>query len=233
MNLPIEQPRVLLVEDDPTLLRVLSDTFAARHFRVATAVDGETAIDIGLKQRFDIIVLDVMLPLVNGYEICRYLRAEGVETPIIFLTAKSEESDILLGLGLGGDDYLAKPFSIKELLARIEAILRRAGKNVEPTAATALKFGDFELDQFSHKLRKGDGTPVKLSPKEYDLLAFLIQHKGEALSRQRIMDSVWGFDSRVTFRSIDRFVTTLRKKIETDSGQHIETIREFGYRFKI
>ena len=233
MNQPPENPGILIVEDDPTLLRVLSDTFAAKNYRVTTAVDGESALNLGTTQPFDIIILDVMLPLVNGYEICRYLRAESIETPIIFLTAKSEESDILLGLGLGGDDYLAKPFSIKELQARIDAVLRRQGKSKPEQAPANLKFGEFELDQFSHKLRKADGSPVKLSPKEYDLLSFLIQHNGEALSRQRIMDSVWGYDSQVTFRSIDRFVTTLRKKIETKPGEHIETIREFGYRFRV
>lgn len=229
----LSEPRIFIVEDDPTLLRVLSDTFAAKEFQVATAADGEKALQLATRRTFDIIILDVMLPLVNGYEICRHLRSENIETPIIFLTAKSEESDVLLGLGLGGDDYLAKPFSIKELMARIEAVLRRSG-SVEKTAdQSALKFGEFELDRFSHKLRKADGSPVKLSPKEYDLLAFMIEHNGEALSRQRIMDSVWGYESQVTFRSIDRFVTTLRKKIEQHSGQHIETIREFGYRFKV
>lgn len=229
----LPEPRILIVEDDPTLLRVLSDTFSAKKFRVTTAADGERALHLAAAQSFDIIILDVMLPYVNGYEICRHLRSENIETPIIFLTAKSEESDILLGLGLGGDDYLAKPFSIKELMARIEAILRRVGTTTENPGDSALKFGEFELDEFSHELRKADGTPVKLSPKEYDLLAFMIRHSGEALSRQRIMDSVWGYESQVTFRSIDRFVTTLRKKIESHNGQHIETIREFGYRFKV
>jgi two-component system, OmpR family, alkaline phosphatase synthesis response regulator PhoP len=224
--------RILLVEDDPTLLRVLSDTFVAKGFSIARASDGEKAVALAMAESFDIIVLDVMLPLVNGYEICRYLRAEGNRTPIIFLTAKSEEPDILLGLGLGGDDYLSKPFSIKELMARVEAVLRRSVPPLQKGVAEALKFGDLELDQFSHELRRTDGTLVSLSPKEYDLLLLLIQHPGEALSRQRIMDSVWGYDAQVTFRSIDRFVTTLRKKIEKKPGQHIETIREFGYRFK-
>lgn len=228
----MKEPRILIVEDDPTLLRVLSDTFESKDYRVAQASDGEKALQLGTNERFDIIVLDVMLPLVNGYEICRHLRSEEIGTPIIFLTAKSEESDILLGLGLGGDDYLAKPFSIKELVARIEAILRRSAGLNEDARNSSLEFGEFELDQVSRELRRVDGTPVKLSPKEYDLLAYLIEHSGEALSRQRIMDKVWGYDSAVTFRSIDRFVTTLRKKIETESGQHIETVREYGYRFK-
>ena len=227
--------RILIVEDDPTLLRVLTDSFEKQKVRTASASDGERGLKIAIDQDFDLIILDVMLPLVNGYEICRHLRSENDKTPIIFLTAKSEESDILLGLGLGADDYLGKPFSVRELMARVEAILRRSATvgNTEEGAADSFQFGDFELDRFSHKLRKGDGTPVKLSPKEYDLLAFLTEHSGEALSRQRIMDSVWGYDSQVTFRSIDRFVTTLRKKIETGSKKHIETIREFGYRFKV
>ena len=232
----MDNTRILIIEDDPTLLRVLRDSFEKQKVRIASASDGERGLQIAIDQEFDLIILDVMLPLVNGYEICRHLRSENDKTPIIFLTAKSEESDILLGLGLGADDYLGKPFSIRELMARVEAILRRSvssGENVDNGAANSFLFGEFELDRFSHKLRKGDGTAVKLSPKEYDLLAFLTEHSGEALSRQRIMDSVWGYDSQVTFRSIDRFVTTLRKKIETGSEKHIETIREFGYRFKV
>ena len=228
------ESKILIVEDDPTLLRVLTDSFEAKGCHISTAPEGETALQIATTRDFDIIILDVMLPLVNGYEICRHLRAEKNTTPIIFLTAKSEESDILLGLGLGGDDYLPKPFSMKELMARVEAILRRTHHFEEEDSGEekTISFGEFELDLFSHKLRRSDGAPIKLSPKEYDLLAYLIEHAGEALSRQRIMDGVWGYDARVTFRSIDRFITTLRKKIESEPGQHIETIREYGYRFK-
>ncbi|MCL4120105.1 UNVERIFIED_CONTAM: hypothetical protein GTU68_017752 [Idotea baltica] len=200
-------------------------------------MDGESGLDQAMRVQPDLIILDVMLPGINGYEICRHLRAEGLQIPIIFLTAKGEESDILLGLGLGADDYLAKPFSIRELLARSEAVLRRSGGASDSTPATAKNrvFGDFELDVAAHKLRlKRTGEAVKLSPKEYSLLVFLVDNAGAALSRDRIMDEVWGYDARVTTRSVDRFITTLRKKIEPDpkTTRWIETIREFGYRFK-
>lgn len=225
---------ILIVEDDPTLLRVLSDSFQSRGFHVNLAANGEEGLRKGTSSDLDLLILDVMLPGVNGYEICRYLRSEEIGTPIIFLTAKGEESDILLGLGLGADDYLAKPFSIRELMARVDAVLRRSrGDGIQEEGREKVVFGDFELDRLSHKLRRIDGSPVKLSPKEYDLLEFLVEHRGEALSRQRIMDSVWGHESRVTYRSIDRFMTSIRKKIERRAGEHIETIREYGYRFRV
>lgn len=226
---------VLIVEDNPTLQRGISDNFAASGYHVISAMDGETGLKKAQQAKADLIILDVMLPGINGYEICRYLRQEGVKIPIIFLTAKGEESDILLGLGLGADDYLPKPFSIRELLARADAVLRRTVSNASTNCSAHPVFGDFELDLTAHKLReKCTGKPIKLSPKEYDLLVFLVENSGVALSRERIMDEVWGYDSHVTERSIDRFITTLRKKIERHPGtpQWIETIREFGYRFR-
>lgn len=225
--------QVLIVEDDPALLRGLSDNFAARGYGVETAMEGELALKKARRENVDLIVLDVMLPRVNGYEICRVLRREGSAVPIIFLTAKGEESDKLLGLGLGGDDYLTKPFSIAELLARAEAVLRRAGRS-EAVEDEKIRFGGFVLDRGAHVLRRADGSVVSLSPKEYRLLSFFADHPGRAMSRDEIMNSVWEYDSRVTCRSIDRFVTTLRKKIETDPRrpEWIETIREFGYRFR-
>ncbi|MEO0416019.1 MAG: response regulator transcription factor [Verrucomicrobiota bacterium] len=224
--------KILIVEDDTTLLRVVADNFDDHHYQVTTTGDGQDAIDLALAQKFDLIVLDVMLPRVNGYEICRFLRAEKIDTPIIFLTAKSEESDQLLGLGLGADDYLAKPFSIKVLLARAEAILRRSQAS-SAEATTDYHFGRFLLDTAAHRLmNRDDELSVSLSPKEYRLLHYLLDHRGIALSRDQIMNEVWGYDSRVTPRTIDRFVTSLRKKIETSPSEHIETIREFGYRFR-
>ncbi|MCB1078619.1 MAG: response regulator transcription factor [Verrucomicrobiae bacterium] len=238
--------RVLIVEDDPSLLRGVSDNFAARGYHVETAADGERGLDKARKLRFDLMILDVMLPRINGYEICRYLRHEGMGLPIIFLTAKSDESDVLLGLGLGADDYLRKPFGIRELLARAEAVMRRhqsgqggsdgKGHPIGERDEEEFRFGDFVLDRRSHGLRRAGtgGRPIPLSPKEYALLSCFASHPGRALSRDDIMDEVWGYDSRVTSRTIDRFVTTLRRKIEPDPAhpRHIETIREFGYRFR-
>ena len=230
--------RVLIVEDDPALLRGVSDNFAARGYQVETAADGEIGLEKAEKLRPDLIILDIMLPRINGYEVCRSLREDGFSMPVIFLTAKDEESDILLGLGLGADDYVTKPFGIRELLARAEAVLRRTefpnGGGGENDGAGDLVFGDFVLDRRSHKLRDEEGRPVDLSPKEYGLLLYLLEHAGRALSRDQIMDEVWGYDARVSSRSIDRFITNLRKKIEPDPSRptHIETIREFGYRFR-
>lgn len=229
--------RLLIVEDDPALLRGVADNFAARGYHVETATDGERGLEKARRLKLDLAILDVMLPRINGYEICRNLRHEGSSLPVVFMTAKGEESDVLLGLGLGADDYVRKPFGIRELLARVEAVLRRAEarapKSGEP-GENEFRFGDFVLDRSSRSLRRIGGEEIELSPKEYGLLDFFCQRAGRALSRDEIMDEVWGYDSRVTSRSIDRFVTNLRKKIETDPGHpRIETIREYGYRFRV
>jgi len=232
----VRASRILLVEDDPALLRGVSDNFAARGYHVETASDGEIGLEKARRLRIDLVILDVMLPRINGYEICRYLRQEGFVMPILFVTAKAEESDALLGLGLGADDYIRKPFGIRELLARVEAVLRRSESSHPHSgdaAESTVRFGDYVFDRDSHRLTNAAGRLVPLSPTEYGLLACFVGHIGRALSRDEIMDEVWGYDARVTSRSIDRFVTTLRKKIERDPShpQHIQTIREFGYRF--
>jgi len=229
--------RLLIVEDDPALLRGVADNFAARGYHVETASDGERGLEKARRLKLDLAILDVMLPRINGYEICRNLRQEGSPLPVVFMTAKGEESDVLLGLGLGADDYVRKPFGVRELLARVEAVLRRAEtrdrRGGEPDEAEC-RFGDFVLDRRSRSLRRVGGDEVDLSPKEYGLLDYFCQRAGRALSRDEIMDEVWGYGSRVTSRSIDRFVTNLRKKIETDPGHpRIETIREYGYRFRV
>mgnify|MGYP001627907207 CR=1 FL=1 len=236
----IDGKRILIVEDDSTLRRGVSDNFAARGYQVEAVADGEQGLERARNRKNDLLILDVMLPRINGYEICRYLRQEGVPTPVIFVTAKAEESDVLLGLGLGADDYVRKPFGVRELLARAESVLRRAsaaeanGTTSGEPRGDGFRFGEFLLDRRAHKLRGADGHPVPLSPREYDLLVCFIEHAGRALSREDIMDEVWGYDARVTSRTIDRFVTTLRKKIEPSPAQprFIETIREFGYRFR-
>jgi len=221
---------VLIIEDDPTLLRGLKDNFEFEGARVHTATDGQAGLDRALELRPDLIVLDLMLPKVNGYEVCRYLREEKMETPILMLTAKSQESDVVLGLKLGADDYVTKPFSIKELLARAEALLRRT----KARTARSIEFGDCRLDLESRTLSRG-GKETALSPKEFELLAYLAQNSGRALSRDNIMASVWGYDAMVTPRSIDRFVNALRNKIEPEptAPRFIKTVREFGYKFDV
>jgi DNA-binding response OmpR family regulator len=219
---------ILIIEDNASLLRGLKDNFEAQGYRVKTAVNGETGLDEALRAKPDLIVLDLMLPKVNGYEICRQLRREKLEMPIIMLTAKSEESDLLLGLHIGADDYVTKPFRIKELLARADAFLRRS----RVSAPQVYRFGDCEFDSTARRLVRA-GAAVKLSPKEFELLHYFLEKAGRALSRDQILNSVWGYDCLVTPRSIDRFVTGLRQKIEPDPQhpQYIQTVREYGYKF--
>lgn len=222
--------RILIVEDDPALLRGLKDTFTAKGCTVDTASDGETGLELALTNQSDLILLDLMLPKVNGYEICRAVRERGLEMPIVMLTAKGQEEDIVLGLNLGADDYVTKPFKVRELVARVNAFLRR--RKSERDALT--RFGEFTLDVTAHKLFRG-GREVELTAKEFGLLAHFAARPGRALARNDILDAVWGNDVIVTPRSIDRCITTLRAKIETDPHNpvYLQTIRDVGYRFEI
>ncbi len=220
---------ILIIEDDPTMLRGLKDNFEYEGYRVQTATDGDLGLKAALGIKPDLIILDLMLPKVNGYEVCRFLREEGLDMPIIMLTAKGQESDKVLGLKIGADDYVTKPFSIKELLARADAFLRRR----RTATSTAFRFGDCQLDTTARTLTRS-GQDVPLSPKEFELLAYFTAHAGRALSRDTIMTNVWGYDAMVTPRSIDRFVNALRNKIEPEptAPRHIKTVREFGYKFE-
>ena len=220
---------VLIVEDDPTMLRVLRDNFEYSGYVVETAGDGEQGSRAALDRKVDLIILDIMLPGINGYEICRRVREKGLDVPIIMLTAKGQESDVVLGLNLGADDYVTKPFSTKELLARAEAFLRRR-RQKEPKV---YRFGQCELHMASRRLVR-DGVEVPLTPKEFSLLALFARQPGRALTRDEILRCVWGDDLLVTTRSVDRFINTLRKKIEPDPKRTtlIKTIRNIGYRFE-
>ena len=216
---------VLIIEDDPTLLRALKDNFRFVGFSVITAADGQAGLTAALDDGPELIILDIMLPKVNGYEICRRLRAEGLSTPIIMLTAKGQESDIVLGLNLGADDYVTKPFSINELLARANALLRRRRK----AAARVHRFGDVEMDLAARTVHRA-GKPIELTSKEFELLALLADHPGRALTRDFILDRVWGHGVFVTRRSVDRCIKTLRAKL--DCPGLIHTLRQIGYRFE-
>ena len=220
---------VLIIEDDATLRRVLEDNFRFAGYRVLTAADGKAGLLAALDERPALILLDLMLPEINGYELCRLIRKEKLDMPIVMLTAKGQESDIVLGLELGADDYVTKPFSMKELLARAAAFLRRR-RSGEPST---YRFGEFELSLDSRTLRRS-GEPLALTPREFDLLAFLARRSGRALSRDEILRGVWGHSVFVTGRSVDRCVTTLRSKIESDprNPSFILTVRQVGYRFE-
>jgi len=220
---------VLIIEDDSALLRALKDNFEAQHYRVQVARDGSEGLTAALAHPPDLLVLDIMLPKLNGYEICRTLRARRMEMPILMLTAKGQEEDIVRGLELGADDYVIKPFSIRELLARAKAFLRRR----EAVESVAFSFGDCRLDLAAHKLFR-KGREVMLTTKEFRLLEFLSRRSGRPLTRDQILDAVWGNDIMVNDRSVDRCVTTLRAKIEEDPRhpRHVQTVRDIGYRFE-
>ena len=219
---------ILIIEDDPVLLRGLRDNFEAQGYRVRTAKDGQQGLEALLQEPPDLMVLDLMLPKVDGYEICRRVRERRLTLPIVMLTARGQEDDIVRGLELGADDYVTKPFSIRELLARVRAFLRR-----QETAAAGYEFGDCRLDPAAHKLFR-DRREIELTAKEFRLLEFFLQRRGRALTRDMILDGVWGHEVLVTDRSVDRCVTTLRSKVEPDprNPQFIRTIRDIGYRFE-
>ena len=220
---------ILIVEDDPAMLTGLKDNFSYQGYKVLTADDGEKGLDVALSAKPDVILLDIMLPKINGYEICRLLRQEGLDMHIIMLTAKGEESDVVLGLNIGADDYVTKPFSINELLARVSAFLRKTNNKDEGEEA---EFGDYRIDLAARRLFHGD-EEIELSPKEFNLLVYFVEKQGRALTRDDILNAVWGYDCIVTSRSVDRFVTTLRNKIEHDPAHpvFIHTVRQVGYRF--
>ncbi len=210
------------------MLRGLKDTFETRGFEVLTAADGATGRELAMSASVDLILLDIMLPRVNGYEICRDVRARELEMPILMLTAKGQEEDIVLGLNLGADDYITKPFRRGELIARVDAFLRRS-----KFKKSVVTFDDFELNLTSRRLFRA-GREIELTTKEFGLLAFLLDRRGGALTRDQILDAVWGRTVAVTPRSIDRCVATLRSKIERDARRprYIQTIRDIGYRFE-
>jgi len=219
---------ILIIEDDPVLLRGLKDNFETAGYFVRTANDGRKGLDSLLSETPDLLLLDLMLPKINGYEVCQTARARQLQIPIIMLTAKGQEDDIIRGLELGADDYVTKPFSIRELLARVKAFLRRQ----EPESAVS-RFGECKLDWAAHKLFRKEAE-VELTAKEFRLLEFFVRRAGRALTRDSILDGVWGNEVIVTDRSVDRCVTTLRSKIEPDPRNpvFIRTIRDIGYRFE-
>jgi DNA-binding response OmpR family regulator len=222
-------PTILIIEDDVTLLRGLTDNFVSHGYRVKTAVDGQKGLDAAVGSPPDLILLDIMLPKINGYEVCRLIRERQLEMPIIMLTAKGQEEDIIRGLELGADDYVTKPFSVRQLLARVKAFLRRR----QVKACEEYHFGNCRLDLAAHKLFR-EGVEIPMTTKEFRMLEYFVQRPGRALTRHDILDSVWGHCVIVTSRSVDRCITTLRGKIEPDPRHptFIRTIRDIGYRFE-
>jgi DNA-binding response OmpR family regulator len=219
---------ILIVEDNEAHVRALTDQFSDLGHKVFSARDGESGLRQALEIRPDLLILDIMLPRKSGYEVCAAIRAQGLDMPILMLTAKDQEEDVVQGLELGADDYVTKPFRVNELAARVNALLRRNA--VMPQAIR--RFGDFELNCASHQLTN-KGEVVELTRKEYGLLKFFLDRPNRALTRNQIMKVVWGNRIIVTPKSVDRCVTTLRAKIESDpaNARYIQTIRDIGYRF--
>jgi DNA-binding response OmpR family regulator len=225
--------RILVIEDDPSILRGLQLNLGMEGYAVRSAIDGETGLQLARTERFDLLLVDVMLPRLGGLELVRDLRLEDPDVPVLILSAKGQESDKVRGLQLGADDYLVKPFSLKELLARIDALLRRRRARGETgTPRTVKKAGGVELDLTSRRATV-DGRPLELTAKEFDLLAFFLEHPERVHSRERLMEAVWGSRYFGTARTVDNFVARLRAHLgdDAESPRHLETVRGVGYRF--
>jgi two-component system alkaline phosphatase synthesis response regulator PhoP len=223
--------RILLVEDEPGLVPTLSDLLRAEGYTVESAIDGITGLARALNESFELIVLDVMLPGKNGLEVCRELRQRGKDVAVLMLTAKTQLIDRVVGLKLGADDYLTKPFEPPELLARIEALLRRVNKE-KLTPVARFQFGNIDVDFEEGDVRK-DGLPVALAAKELELLRYLVDHRGKVVSRDELLEGVWEYQPGVSSRTIDVHVAWLRQKLEDNpqTPRHIHTVRGVGYRF--
>jgi DNA-binding response OmpR family regulator len=221
--------RILVVEDDPAMSVALRDGFEYEKYAVDMAADGEDALRRATGGDHDLIVLDVMLPKMSGLDVCRELRRNGSQTPIIMLTARGQEIDKIVGLRVGADDYVTKPFSFMELLARVEAVLRRATRN---SAAGEVAFGDVSLDFRTYQATRC-GNAVDLTQREFTILRYLIDHANEVVSREALLDHVWGYDTSALSRTVDTHIARLRQKIETVPGEprHLITVHRVGYRF--
>jgi DNA-binding response OmpR family regulator len=217
--------RILVVEDEPALLRGLQDNLKAEAYEVITASDGETGLKLARETKPDLIVLDLMLPKVSGYEICQKLRSEGVTTPILILTARGEEADRVLGLDLGADDYVTKPFSVRELMARVRALLRRA----QPSSGE-LRFADVVIDFHSYTATKS-GKTIEMTRKEFGILKYLSSRTGVVVSRDELLNEVWGYDAFPTTRTVDNHIAGIRAKLEQGEPRHLITVHGVGYKF--
>ena len=225
--------KILIVEDDPHIQLGLEEVLKSESFEVATCDRGDRALTAFDKHRPDLIVLDVMLPGMSGYDICKQLRAKKITTPILMLTAKGQELDKVVGLDLGADDYVTKPFGVREFLARIQALLRRTAKDVpaDSDSAGCFKIGQAIIDTKTFQLQRGKATE-SLTPREVKLLQLFFQHAGEVLSRDRILNEVWGYKYCGTTRTLDQVIVQLRKKLGDNSGEpkHLLTVHGIGYK---
>lgn len=224
--------KILIIEDDPAVQKGLNAALNSEGYITETISEGQAGFQAALKNSYDLILLDIMLPGKNGLDICRDLRNSSVVTPVIMLTSRKEEIDKVLGLEIGADDYITKPFSIRELLARIKALLRRTLHTENHPEASLINAGGFTVDLKKQEIRK-EGIPLVLTVREFSLLHYMICHEGEVLSRDHLLDEVWGYDVYPTTRTVDNYILSLRKKIEKDPSnpEHIITVPTAGYKF--
>ncbi len=224
--------KILIVDDEPSMLIGLKDNLEFESYEVTVAENGEKGLNQLRENQFDLVLLDVMMPIMSGLDVCRMARNEGINTPIIFLTAKSEEIDKVLGLELGADDYITKPFSVRELMARVKAVIRRAGESkAEDKIIGVHQIGNLEVD-FTHYEAKLQGEEEKMSHKEYEILAYFLQHQNEVVSRYQLLQDVWGYESQPTTRTVDNFILKLRQRIEDNPNEPkvILTVHGAGYK---
>jgi DNA-binding response OmpR family regulator len=221
--------RVLVVDDEPEIVRGLTDNLTFEGYQVLAATDGASALALAAREAPDLILLDIMMPPPNGWDVCRELRRRGIDVPIIMLSARGQEVDRVLGLELGADDYVTKPFSLRELLARVRAVLRRPGARRK---AEEFAFGDVRVRLRDRQAFRA-GRAVALTRKEFDLLVYLLAHRGEVVSRERLLDEVWGYERYPTTRTVDTHVLRLRRKLEADPDRPrwILTVHGHGYKF--
>lgn len=224
--------RILIVEDEKEMARGLKDNLEYEGHDVFIAEDGETGVRLALEEQPELIILDIMLPRKSGFDVCKELRAKNVSTPIVMLTARGQEIDKVLGLELGADDYITKPFSVREFLARVRAVMRRYERGEVPGRGEFKRIGRLFVD-FDHYTARTDQGEIELTHKEFEILKYFWQHEGQSVSRDELIKEVWGYDAYPTSRTVDNHIVKLRKKVELDPSRprHILTVHGIGYKF--
>lgn len=223
--------KILVAEDEPHMRLGLKDNLEFESYDVTLAINGRDALDKAVATDYDLILLDVMMPELSGFDVCKQLRKQGVDTPIIFLTAKGEEIDKVLGLELGADDYIIKPFSLRELLARVKAVLRRTHQSFVSSSPGKLTIGHLKIDFDQYEASRG-GEAVRMSHKEYEIILHLWEHRNEVVSREQLLREVWNYESQPTTRTVDNFILKIRQKIEENPNapRFILTVHGAGYK---
>jgi two-component system alkaline phosphatase synthesis response regulator PhoP len=222
-------PRILIIDDEPEIVRGIADNLTFEGYQTLAATNGESGLALACQEAPDLILLDIMMPRLSGWDVCRELRRRGIDVPVIMLTARAEEADRVRGLELGADDYIAKPFSVRELMARVQAVLRRPGPRRK---AAALAFGHVRIQVQARQVFVA-GREIPMTRKEFDLLVYLVEHRGEIITRERLLDHVWGYERFPTTRTVDTHILRLRRKFEADPDRpaFILTVHGQGYRF--